>query len=110
MSKGISKLQRAIKGILEGTVQRRVYSGGPGEMITAELVDEMVEAGLVKEATDKASKRAAMFTVWRACDSLCRRGLIGAGWGFTDGGDRTVTWKPAANQLRETHSSTSVAT
>jgi hypothetical protein len=71
MSKGISKLQRGILDLLQGKSQGQVYTSGT-ELTTSELLDEMQ----VRELVKTQNRKEALFTIRRACDSLCRRGLI----------------------------------
>lgn len=71
MSKGLSKLQRTIVGLLDGTVPRAVYS--PGALTTTELLEELECRGLVRPDT---ARKIAMFTVRRACSSLAERGIL----------------------------------
>jgi len=72
MSRGLSKLQRAIVGLLVGTLERQVFSSGGG-LTTSELLEELQARGLVKEGI---SRKIAMFTVRRACHSLLDRGIV----------------------------------
>lgn len=71
MSKGLGKLQRAIVGLLDGSIPRKVYS--PGALVTNELLEELERLGLLREGT---SRKVAMHTVRRACMSLSDRGII----------------------------------
>ena len=72
MSRGRSKLQRAIVGLLDGTIEMRVYRGG-GVLTTSELLEELRERGLVRE---DIPRKTAMFTVRRACLSLLERDIL----------------------------------
>ena len=72
MSKGLSKLQRAIVGLLDGTLEHKVYTSG-GALATNELLEELQARGLVKE---DIPRKIAMFTVRRACHSLLNRGIL----------------------------------
>lgn len=62
MSKGLGKLQRAIVGLLDGSIPHKVYT--PGAMATNEVLKELECLGLVREGT---SRKVAMHTVRRAC-------------------------------------------
>ena len=66
------KLQRAIVGLLDGTLERQVYAGGGG-LATNEFLEELQARGLVKEGIPR---KTAMFTVRRACHSLLDRGIL----------------------------------
>jgi hypothetical protein len=72
VSRGLSKIQRHIVGILSGTTRPLVFRSG-GTLTTGELLDELREAGLVRE---DGPRGVGTFTVRRACLSLHRRGLI----------------------------------
>jgi hypothetical protein len=102
MSRGISKLQRTIIGLLDGSLNSRVYRAG-GVFITRELLEELREAGVMSE---EQSRKSAMDTVLRACHSLVRRGLL-VGERTIDTDDcrlTTISWqipkKPAAAKRR----------
>jgi hypothetical protein len=71
MSRGLSKLQRAIIGLLDGTVPRAVY--GRGALTTSELLEELVCRGLVPP---ERPRKIAMYTIRRACISLLDRGIV----------------------------------
>jgi hypothetical protein len=71
MSRGLSRMQKTILGLLDGSLQGRVFRSG-GDLGTAELRAELLEAGIL--ATE--DQRQGMYTVWRACASLARRGLL----------------------------------
>lgn len=95
MSKGLSKLQRHVVGLLDGSIKHTIYSGGKGsELTTRELLEELVEAGLLPEGRDR---KQAMFTVRRACMSLLRRDLLTGryAWDCDNVGRRIATWKTA---------------
>ncbi len=72
MSRGLSKLQRAIVGLLDGTIKLRIFSGS-GALTTSELLEELRERGLVRE---DIPRKTAMFTVRRACLSLLERDIL----------------------------------
>lgn len=72
MGRGLSKLQTAILGLIDGTVRSKVY-GGAEAFGTPELMEELEAMGLLDDSTPRKQK---VFTVRRACDSLFRRGLI----------------------------------
>jgi hypothetical protein len=93
MSKGLSKLQTMIFGMLRGTEPRSVYRGG-GELTTAELLEELIAREMVNE---NAPRRQQMFTVRRACDSLLSRGLIEGTYTHAEPfmWARTISWKAA---------------
>ena len=71
MSRGLSKIQRAIMRQLEGPGRGHFYRCG--SLGTRELVEELKESGILRE--DMPSK-FSNFTVRRACFSLVRRGLV----------------------------------
>jgi hypothetical protein len=71
MSKGLSKLQRTIVGLLDGSLKRQFYRGGA--LITSELLAELVDREAVRE---DMPRNMAMFTVRRACMSLVERGIL----------------------------------
>lgn len=73
MSKGISKTQAVILGLLRGTEKKQVYRGVGGPMDTAEIAAELEERQLLNY---DQPRKLRLFTVRRACDSLLRRGLI----------------------------------
>ncbi len=72
MSKGLSKQQTAILGLLRGDVVRQCFAGS-GELTTDELAEELIEHGLLR---DSMPNKQRLSTVRRACDSLQRRGLV----------------------------------
>ena len=72
MSKGLGKLQRAIVGLLDGTLKHQVFSAG-GALATSELLAELVALGLLEE---DLPRKTAMSTVRRACHSLLDRGIL----------------------------------
>lgn len=72
MGKGLSKLQWAIVGLLDGTLPRKVY-GGPGALTTDELLAELEERGIVRS---DVARKTRLFTVRRACISLLDRGIL----------------------------------
>jgi len=73
MSRGISKSQQIIFGLLNGLEDGRVYDDLDHGCDTAELLEELLVRGLVNE---DAPRKQQMFTVVRACRSLERRGLL----------------------------------
>lgn len=72
MSRGLSKIQTTILGLLRGTDRPLVYSGG-GKLTTGELLAELAERRLID---DSVRRKIALYTVRRACNSLSLRGLI----------------------------------
>jgi len=88
MSKGISKLQRHILGLLDGTIPGQCYQGSGGALITTEVADELEAAGLITTE----NRKAAMFTAWRSCRGLFNRDLIKAEYTVTEAGDKVVSW------------------
>lgn len=72
MSKGLSKQQLTILGLLNGSVKPQCFSSG-GELTTGELVEELVAHGILR---DSMPHKQQLSTVRRACDSLVRRGLV----------------------------------
>ena len=92
MSKGLSKNQRAILSLLGASTEFpcQVYAGR-GARTTGELVDELAEAELLDS---NSPRRQKLFTVWRACVSLHRRGLIEGEYTIADPyASTTVCWK-----------------
>lgn len=73
MGKGLSPIQRAILGLLDGSDEGVVYEGLEKGCDTAELLEELLERDLVGAS---APRKQQMFTVVRACRSLERRGLL----------------------------------
>ena len=73
MGRGISRTQRVILGLLEGSVDGLVYEGLERGCDTAELLEELLERNSVSAS---APRKQQMFTVVRACRSLERRGLV----------------------------------
>jgi hypothetical protein len=71
MSKGLSKLQKAIVGLLDGTIKHEVYSGKT--LSTRELLEELIEHD---EISRDSNHKTAMFTVRRACLSLLNRDIL----------------------------------
>lgn len=49
MSKGLSKIQKSIIGLLCGTARRRCFAGSGGALITSELDEELTEHGLLSD-------------------------------------------------------------
>ena len=95
MSRGLSKIQRVVLGLLDGTERGMVYQSTTA-LDTGEMLDELVERGMVKDG----NRKLAMFTVRRACDSLLSRGLISGKNVFDSNnpGRRTICWsKKEAN-------------
>lgn len=72
MSKGLSKLQKAIVGLLDGSIKSRLYRGG-GALDTREILEALMDSG---EMSSDTNHKSAMFTVRRACLSLLNRGII----------------------------------
>lgn len=89
MSKGPSKIQNCILGLLRGEVRRQCYSGGSSPLITNELVDELTEAGLLSDGTPRKQR---LFVVRRACDSLAGRGLVIGEYVPAEHATRVVSW------------------
>ncbi|MGA2797774.1 MAG: hypothetical protein ABSE63_09360 [Thermoguttaceae bacterium] len=78
MSKGLSKLQKDIVGLLDGSLKRMVYS--PGDSLTTrELLEELIEHD---EMSSDTNHKVAMFTVRRACLSLLSRDIIKGEYGI----------------------------
>jgi len=85
-------MQRVVLGLLDGGEEGVVYDGLDQGCDTAELLEELLERGLVRVA---APRKQQMFTVVRACRSLERRGLI-VGRYVTDAEHphcRTIRWR-----------------
>jgi hypothetical protein len=85
-------MQRIILGLLDGTAEGVVYEGLDQGCDTAELLEELLERGLVRHSTPRKQQ---MFTVVRACRSLERRGLV-VGAYVTDVEHphcRTIRWR-----------------
>ena len=72
MSKGLSKRQQVILGILGGSIRSQCYASGD-ELTTGELVEELESGGHLDRETNRKQR---LFTVRRACDSLLSRGLL----------------------------------
>jgi hypothetical protein len=72
MSKGLSKLQKAIVGMLDGSIKHDVYSSG-NTLTTRELLEELIAHD---EMPSDANHKSAMFTVRRACLSLLNRDIL----------------------------------
>lgn len=89
MSKGLSRIQNCIIGLLRGTVRRRCFPGSGGALITSELAEELMEHGLL---SDHAPRKQQLFIVRRACDSLIRRGLIVGEYTRDGEVNRVVSW------------------
>ena len=94
MSRGISKIQRAIVGLLDGSVRHQVYRGSGGPLATRELWEELISLGLMRSDTPR---KHAMFTVRRACRSLLDRGILQGRyvWDCDNPGRQTASWKIA---------------
>jgi len=72
MSRGQSKLQREIAGLLDGSLKGQVFHCAGG-LCTAELLEELIERGTIDE---RVPRKAALFTIRRACRSLVKRGVL----------------------------------
>lgn len=94
MSKGLSKMQRRIHGLLSGTESPVFYSSS-NKLTTAEILDELIEYGMLDGSRPR---KQLMATVLRACDSLCRRELVEGVYGrdVERGPAITVTWSAKA--------------
>jgi len=68
----LGKLQSRILGILNGSAPTK-YAAGGQELTTAELLEELVYAGLLSRY---AIRSAQFVTVRRACQTLAQRKLI----------------------------------
>jgi hypothetical protein len=91
MGRGLSSTQRLIVALLRGDEPGLVYEGLDGGCDTTEILEELVERGLVRPT---APRKQQMFTIVRACRSLERRGLV-AGTYVTDADHphcRTIRW------------------
>lgn len=73
MSRGLGTIQRTILALLDGSEKHLVYSSHGSPMDTRELLDELVERGLID--SDRPHKQN-MYTVVRACRSMMGRGLV----------------------------------
>jgi hypothetical protein len=94
MCRGLSRMQKTILGLLDGSLPGQVFRSG-GALSTAELRAELLEAGIL--ATE--DQRQGMYTVWRACASLARRGLV-QGERTTDCDCpwvKTISWRAAGS-------------
>lgn len=92
MGRGLSRTQRIILGLLDGSVEGAVYEGLDQGCDTAELLEELLERGFLRASTPRKQR---MFTVVRACRSLERRGLL-LGTYVTDAEHphcRTIRWR-----------------
>jgi hypothetical protein len=72
MSKGLSKIQVSILGLLDGSIKKQSFSGS-GSLTTSELLEELIACEI---KTSDSPRKIAMFSVRRACLSLVERGLI----------------------------------
>lgn len=93
MSRGLSRLQRGIYDLLAGKRRGLVYGSG-GPLTTSELVEELIEAGLL---ADDIPQEQATFTVRRSCYGLVQRGLL-KGAPSSHGEHawiKTITWRAA---------------
>jgi len=70
MGRGLSRSQRVIVALLRGGIEGRVYDDLSQGCDTAELLEELIERGLIDAS---APRKQQMFTVVRACRSLERR-------------------------------------
>jgi hypothetical protein len=90
MSRGLSKMQMTILGLLQGTERGLVFSGGR-EWTTGELLAELTERGRIGESV---RRKIALYTVRRACNSLQVRGLIDGEYTIDcdHPGANTISW------------------
>jgi hypothetical protein len=90
MSKGISKLQKQILGLLDGSIRHQVFNEGDA-LTTAELLEELQTSGTLNE---EQNHKYAMFTIRRACRSLVARGILQGDCepDFDNVGRRAATW------------------
>jgi hypothetical protein len=72
MSRGLSRLQRGILGLLAGEMRPQVF-GSSAALDTGELLEEMIAHDLISE---EMPHKQALFTIRRACLSLARRGFV----------------------------------
>ncbi len=98
MSKGLSKIQKTILGLLEGTEKGRIFACHGGSLLTSELVDELVDRGLLKE---DAPRKQLMFTVVRACGSLVHRGLLEGIYESDEWGRHTISWEASKKKQKK---------
>jgi len=92
MGRGLSRNQRIILGLLRGAEEGHVYEGLDRGCDTAELLEELIERGVVGRRTPRKQR---MFSLVRACRSLEDRGFI-EGTYVTDAEHphcRTIRWK-----------------
>lgn len=90
MSKGLSKMQRQILGLLDGTEKPCFYSCG-GTLTTSELRDELVECRMLDESRPR---KQLMAMVLRACRSLLDRDLVEGVYdrNWDHGPSTTISW------------------
>ena len=72
MSKGLSKLQKTILGLLDNSLPGSCYRWS-GTLTTRELLHELIIRGMISR---DSPKKSAMATIRRACMSLLERGHI----------------------------------
>jgi len=93
MSRGLGKIQAHIVRILSGTVRRKVYAGR-GPLLTKELMAELIEAGLMRDATTTTERRISRHAVVRACRGLVLRGVVeGRYRADCDNGAMSIEWE-----------------
>ncbi len=92
MSRGLSTIQKTILALLTGTEKGKVYGNCSGGLLTKELLDELMERGILD---DRRPRKHLMFTVVRACRSLVNRKLLTGTHCHDDGSgpQLTISWK-----------------
>jgi hypothetical protein len=91
MTRGLSRAQVVILGLLNRTERPRLFSSG-GILDTSELLEELIARDLLRE---DSPRKQQMYTVVRACRSLVRRGLIEGQYvpDMNNPGRRTISWR-----------------
>ncbi len=91
MSRGLSKRQALILGLLTGTEHVRSFACG-GALTTAQLVEALIEREMLSATI---SRKQQIWTVRRACISLLNRGLVEGTYTRVDPyvWARTISWK-----------------
>ena len=92
MSRGLSRIQNAIVGLLGDHPNRQRFAGC-GALTTSELAKELQAKGLVDWDT-APQRKMAFFTVRRACDSLLARGILQGEYVIEDERPwpKTISW------------------
>lgn len=101
MSRGLSKTQRAIVAILDGSDPLKCFAKtSKPVLLTAELVEELMQRKLVRASRPRKQQLA---TVLRSCRGLFARGLITGKYSrdFDSGPQLTVAWSVRRSGKKE---------